>query len=142
MANPEPNEQRNPWTDAEFYWDWAKHEDTLFTQRSNVFIVAESILFASLRIGAAPTSPLSAYVLYLLGTVVSIVWFLTTTSHRKSISMLLKTEIARVEPRWKKIKDERAKDGWRPVHPLIGTLLPLCFLLAWTILSLLALQGK
>jgi len=33
--------------DSEYYWDWLKHEDNLFTNRNNLLLVAESMTFAA-----------------------------------------------------------------------------------------------
>jgi hypothetical protein len=138
----EPNDAHetkhpNHISDFEFYWDWVKHEDNLFTTRSNFFMVAESILFAGVKLGPNTAGAFSVFILYLFGVVVSSIWIWTCYIQGKGTVSNIKKHLRDIEPRYANICNDR--QIYAPVHKLMGFVLPLCFMGVWIVLSLLML---
>ncbi|WP_281558198.1 hypothetical protein [Thalassomonas sp. RHCl1] len=116
-------------TDKEFYWDWHKHEDTLFTARGNFFLITESVfLIGMIRLVAADISFLS-FILFLLldsvGITISIIWICSSYKQIFITERLIKNKLKLLEPKWSKISALGAKQV--KVHNLIGIVLPIVF---------------
>jgi hypothetical protein len=111
--------------DKDFYWDWAKHEDALFSNRANFFLVGETLLLAS-----TPALPgVGDLALPLAGVTISAIWLYTDLNQVVMTTRHIASKLASVEPRWKEINDKRGP--WGNVHLVLGAVMPGLFLLLW-----------
>ena len=63
--------------DRSFYWDWAKHEENLLTNRGSFFLVGQSMLFAgvaTLRSVSEASARPALPVFYGLGIFIALIW--------------------------------------------------------------------
>jgi len=128
--------------DSKFYWDWYKHEENLFTNRSNLFLVAESMLFAAVAtLRAAPHPTLTAALLASLGIYVTVVWLRVSHLHHTRTRKPLREELHKAEGRRRAISESKdGKDiseieiGWHKSYFWIGTIMPWGIFAAWIIL--------
>lgn len=121
--------------DQNFYWDWIKHEDVLFTARMNFFLVGESILFGA----ALVTNTLPLTILCLVGVIASATWLWINISQSFLTVHRIVTKLEEVEPRWREINV--ARRPWVYVDLFVGILLPCSFLILWLILILTPVGG-
>jgi len=118
--------------DKDFYWDWLKHEDNLFTNRNNFFLVAESMFFvavAALLSSETEVAIASARFLCWAGVGFSVFWFLASLKHVIPTDPRLKEKLWEVEKRRKDFDDLRKK--WWSNHWLIGVYLPVFLVSIW-----------
>jgi len=118
--------------DKDFYWDWLKHEDNLFTSRNNFFLVAESMFIvavATLSSSASEVVRASGNLLCLAGFVITIFWLLASLKHVLPTDPRLKENLKKVEKRRKDFDD--ARKNWWSNNWLIGVYLPIFLLGIW-----------
>ena len=92
--------------DKEYYWDWLKHEDNLFTNRNNFFLIAEGMLIAAvagLLDSGLQNSQSSVLLLCLAGLFVSFIWVFANLKHLVATEPKIKEELHATEPRRKKL---------------------------------------
>ena len=118
--------------DKDFYWDWLKHEDNLFTNRNNLLLVAEAMLFAAVAALLATTGKTAhAALLASAGLFVTVIWILASLKHLVPTDPRLKQKLREVEKRRADFDDARKK--WWSNHWVIGFVLPLGLLIVWSI---------
>ena len=125
---------------GEFIWDRIKHDDQLFSSRSEFFLLGQSVLVAAGLIVVAGNS-LSAgdrHLVSLLVTALSLVsiaiWIWTSLRHLL-VRDALYAELLRCGDEFDVVPMTRALP--RPgAHILMGVVLPLTFFLLWIVLPL------
>jgi len=129
--------------DKDYYWDWLKHEDNLFTNRNNFFLIAEAMLIAAvaaLSDSVLQNSQPSVLLLCLAGLFVSVIWVFANLKHLVATEPKIKEKLHATELRRKEFDERRSK--WWSNHWLIGMVLPLGLVLVWGIwLFILYSQG-
>ena len=118
--------------DSDYYWDWLKHEDNLFTNRNSLLLVAESMIFAAIATIQASTGN-SAYgvLLAAAGLFITLIWVLASLKHLVSTDPPLKQKLRENEQRRKDF--DHARNKWWSNHWLIGFILPSGLLIIWAI---------
>ena len=123
--------------DKEFYWDWLKHEDNLFTNRCNFFLLAESMFLA----GSTQLLPQDSghahnkiflFIIGVIGFIVSLIWLCSSINQLLMFEKKIKAKLSNVDERWKEIHMSPLKCP--KIHPLMGYYLPILFLIAWCFL--------
>ncbi len=92
-------------SNANFYWEWFRHEETIFTYRASFFLVAEAMLFtgyAQLRT-ASPELLQPIHIFEFLGAVIAGVWLLASSLHFWRTRSPLEHKVNHWEPRRKEI---------------------------------------
>jgi hypothetical protein len=56
-------------TDAEFYWDWLKHEQNVFNDRSNFFLASNALMLAGVAALVAADKPSDPHALQVVSSV-------------------------------------------------------------------------
>jgi hypothetical protein len=122
--------------DRAFYWDWAKHEENLLTNRGNFFLIGQSMLFAGVATLRSAQETLSYSVLpvfYFLGIFISLIWIGVGFAHnqltRKQVGAALDTN----EPRHKSIAENA---WWLKSNFWMSIIMPIGILAAWVWLAL------
>jgi hypothetical protein len=90
--------------DAQFYWDWAKHEENLLTNRGNFFLVAQSMLLAGVAaLWAGDSNPIGPFCLLFcaLGVATSTVWLRVGLLHHTQTRAPLRAKLRDSESRIK-----------------------------------------
>lgn len=126
--------------DLSFIWDWAKHEDELFTNRANFFLISEAMLFAALVTLNDDAQRLN-YLIIGCGAVISVLWFVVSSKNIRFQARLKNYLIASKKIYFKVRSDQypdrdiMEKPGlWHrltSVHTLMGKGLPVLFLVTW-----------
>jgi hypothetical protein len=121
---------------ADWLWNWLLHESTLFTNRVNFFLVAESMLFAAFATLAVYTSqePRLAKILGFSGVIISAIWLIISIGQIHYILDPIKTELQYLHPEWNKIFKREKK--WIRIDDIIGIILPFWILCVWILLLL------
>lgn len=120
----------SPPSDSVFYWDWMKHGDNLFVNRSMFFVLAETALFV-----AAATKIVGPYLQLLawIGVVVTLAWTYVGAVYAFGTNRYISIRLREVEKRWQQYLVERRR--WLFVaNNFIGLVVPLCTLAAWIVL--------
>jgi hypothetical protein len=118
--------------DSEYYWDWLKHEDNLFTDRNNLLLVAKSMTFAAVAtIQAGTGKSVHGILLAAAGLFITLIWLFASLKHLVSTDPPLKRKLREVDPRRNDFDLARSK--WRFNHWLIGFILPFGLLIVWVI---------
>jgi xanthine/uracil permease len=96
--------------DAEKLWQYKMHEEDIFYQRNNFFLVAESMLLTALAtLFNAPTIKLSLILVFAtLGWLLTVVWIYVSSRQLSVISQIAK-ESESVFEVYARIRLERAK---------------------------------
>ncbi len=113
-------------------WEWALHEDHLFTNRVNFMLVAEAMLFAAFASLLAGNSPhiVVLIAIGITGIIVTLVWLYTTAVQIFSTAKPIQTILKQVIPEYGDIARKRK---W-PIHLVIGGVLPILLLCTWLVL--------
>jgi len=134
-CDPERGDQMD---EKRFYWDWLKHENNIFANRSSFFLLAESALFAIIATKSPTTFIAPKWLLY-TGLAITVIWLVVNIKHvfitHAMIAKKLKGFKDHPHP-WHKTQNERTYK-WPPIfrsHVLIGIYLPLIFLFLWIFL--------
>jgi hypothetical protein len=114
--------------ESKFYWDWILHEDNIFTNRGNFFVVAEAMLFSSLS-GFSAMITIEKVTVCILGIFLSLIWLWVSAISIYITQKEIKRKLGETEPRWNEIRIKRRK--WGKAHFLIGILLPSGFTVVW-----------
>lgn len=115
---------------AERYWEWLLHEDDLFSNRLNFFLIAESMLLIAFAINSYANSNLTK-VLGAAGILTATLWCYVSAVQIFSLINPIKIRLRRVLPEYKEIKDISL-----PADPNIwlGVLFPLLLIGIWVFL--------
>lgn len=124
--------KKSPSEDRDFYFEWLKHEDNLFSNRSNFFILSESMLFAAVGFFFSENLSSIGLLIPFTGIFISSVWIFISCKHLFTTERYVKEKLKEKEHRWKEISD-RIKDKYPAVHELIGIYLPIGFIIVWVI---------
>jgi hypothetical protein len=122
-----PSPSRAP---TERYWDWPLHEDDLFSNRLNFFLVAESMLLIAFAINSYEISNLTK-VLGAAGILAATLWCYVSAVQIFSLINPIKIQLRRVMPEYKEIKDISLladPNIW------LGVLFPLLLMGIWAVL--------
>lgn len=121
--------------DADFYWDWVKHEDNLFASRGSFFLVGEAMLLSAYAtlLSKLDNSMYTAYVFCLSGITVTLIWLYVNVRHIYKTQKMIKKYLHQIEPRWAKIAEKR--NSWPSNHRVMGIILPMILFLAWIAIS-------
>ena len=129
---PEPD-------DRSFYWDWAKHEENVFTNRGSFFLVGESMLFsgvATLRSVEQLSASCALPIFYALGIFITLIWLGVNVGHHVSVLRLVQAKLRCLEPRHAEIVSGRVKGRlWMKSRFWMGMIMPFGFLVAWGLLT-------
>lgn len=123
----------------DFFWDWLKHEDTLFIERGNFFLLAQSIMMMSwpgiAALADGLTARASAYVFGLVGIILAGAWLYLSARHIHTTERPIKAELMGLVAVWKEIRDRR-RESRLPfaAHKLVGWFIPALFIAAWIVL--------
>ncbi len=96
-----PDQSEDP---TKRYWDWLLHEDDLFSNRLNFFLIAESMLLIAFAINAYANSNLTK-VLGAAGLLSVTLWCYVSAVQIFSLINPIKIQLRRVLPEYKEIKD-------------------------------------
>ncbi len=107
-----------------FLWDKLKHENELFSSRSNFFLVAHTLLVASISTDSAEI--VIRVIVPILGVLISVLW-LNIGIRNIKIQDEIKSKL--IEP----VNIAERKPTWLGTHILIGIFMPLLFLFFWLI---------
>jgi hypothetical protein len=89
---------------TERYWDWLLHEDDLFSNRLNFFLIAESMLLIAFAINSYEISNLTK-VLGAAGILAAALWCYVSAVQIFSLINPIKIQLRRVLPEYKEMKD-------------------------------------
>jgi hypothetical protein len=122
----------------EFLWDNIKHEDQMFTDRGNFFLVAEGMLLAAVTaFGDHSAHRFTQAFACLSGIVVALIWFRVNWVHIFRTQRPLKKKFEKVAPELAEImRAERPKTRYVPNHVLMGLVLPASLLVVWVVFLL------
>ena len=115
-------------------WEWKLHEDYLFSNRINFFMVAESIFFAAfaaLLVVRQNNSNLIT-ILGIAGILFSLVWFYVLTVQIYFTIKPIKQILLEKLPEYQYIDHGRKRV--ERSNSLLGCILPLVFLFIWIVL--------
>lgn len=123
----------------EFNWDWVKHEDGIFTNRSNFFFVAEAMFFsgvAFIMAAGGVSSDVSSSMLPRFlsltcwaGVIITFFWLLVNMVYTFTTQRTIKNRLKELEPRWR----ESGKKCFSN-HICIGIVLPALYAVFWILL--------
>ncbi len=126
--------------DRSFYWDWAKHEENLLTNRGSFFLVGQSMLFAgvatlrSVREGSAASA---LPVFYGLGIFIALIWLAVGLAHHFRTRVPLQARLNKLEPRRELVPSTGHSSPWLKSNFWVSALLPVGILVAWVLLVVL-----
>lgn len=125
--------------DRAFYWDWAKHEENLFTNRGNFFLVGQSMLFAGVATLRAVSHTASTVPVYCwLGVFLATVWILVNLLHHFNTRRPIRKELDRCEPRRAAISSKGINNSWVfKSYIWMGYVVPAGVLVTWITLLVL-----
>jgi hypothetical protein len=133
-----PADAPSPPTPAtlQFFWETLQHEDNLFTNRCNFFLVGESMLLtaaATLLTTKEPANPRALTILYAAGVIVSAVWLLVSVRHLHSTLRPIKHFLHNHHGPFSTIRAWRDRPPWNwyRIHVMMGWVLPIVFLMTW-----------
>jgi hypothetical protein len=116
-------------------WDHYKHSETVFTNRINFFLLAESMFLVSYAtlLSGKERNLYTIEIISVLGFLFTGVWLCVNYRTRKRLSVIIK-RFETVCPEIKQIRDEiiGVESNW-----FLGIILPIITLIAWVLLSLL-----
>jgi len=119
---------------GEFYWDWLKHEENIFTNRSNFFLVAEAMFlaaYAALSTTKNKAEFMVVFSLCMAGFFITLVWLFVNAKHIINTGKQIREKLEDADERVKKIRD--VKGIWRLRSlKLIGYIIPSILLVLWT----------
>ncbi len=121
----------------EFYFDWWKHEDNLFTNRGNFFLVSHSLLMAASSKLFEINSYGYAGFLCFFGLSIAMLWTMVNHAQRVCVVNQLKSILQTNEPRWGALQEKRWP--WERPHIMMGYCLPILFICLWTGMLVMAL---
>jgi hypothetical protein len=121
--------------DAEFYWDWIKHEDNQFSNRGSFFLVGEAMLLSAYAtiLSQKASFLYGAYVLSFAGIFITLIWLYVNFRHIYKTQRAIKNQLHQIENRWSSIAKQRSR--WPANHFIMGLILPVVILLTWIALS-------
>ncbi len=119
--------------ELERLWDWLKHEDILFCQRSNFFVACETLLFAASVVsgGDVHQTILAAFT----GAFIAIVWLYVSHMQTKHTHRPIKMLVSAKWFTHQRIRVERDTQHFK-FHVALGQWLPSVFLALWGCLVL------
>lgn len=133
-------------SDREFYWDWLKHADHLFAQRSIYFVLGETVLLAALA-SLLTGSPAPAWeslatravtCLFYVGVGVSAVWCGVATTYAFVTRPYIDKQLSEAgEFRWTEFRDHLRQPRnffVSPMNPLLA-MVSVGFLVVWVLLA-------
>lgn len=122
-----PGPSRAP---TERYWDWLLHEDDLFANRLNFFLIAESMLLIAFAINAYELSSLTR-VLGAAGILSASLWCYVSTFQIFSLINPIKDRLRNKSPEYGEVKGI-----WLVGDPNIwlGVIFPLALIGIWIVL--------
>jgi len=137
-----PNDvvERDSFNSATMLWQYKMHEDAIFYQRLNFFLVTESMIlvaFATLFSSPHPTVSWIRVVTAVLGCVVTLVWGYVGARQRNVMKQII-GEAEKAIPIYKKIRQERA--NWFSSTWLLAYFVPAIIFLTWAALIYLAIK--
>jgi len=121
---------QTPKAPVEHYWDWLLHEDDLFSNRINFFVVAESMLFIPFAINSYKV-PMLTLILGLTGILFVLVWLYVSICQ---IYFLINPIKAKLE---EQLPEYRARKGtWLLGEPnlWLGIIFPSALIVVWIFL--------
>ena len=107
-----------------FLWEKLKHENELFSSRANFFLVAHTLLVASISTDSEEI--VIKVMVPILGVLISVLW-LNIGIRNIKIQDELKSKL--IEP----VSITERKPTWLGTHISIGLFMPLLFLFFWLI---------
>jgi len=125
---------------ATMLWQYKMHEDAIFYQRLNFFLVAESMIlvaFATFFSSSHPSAAGIRIVIAALGCVVTLVWGYVGARQRNVMQPII-AEAEKAIPVYKRIRGERSK--WFSSTWLLAYFVPAIVLLTWIVLIYLTLK--
>lgn len=132
------NGQNNRRPDAEFYMDWAIHEDNVFTNRANFFLVAEAMLLAGVAsLLSEDMTALRSRVSIILccaGVFSTWLWIYVSTVQIDFTLNKVKEKLRECEDRYNEIDEYRKKYRPTSTHKVVGIFLPKGLLVVWVLL--------
>lgn len=120
--------------DGTFYWDWAKHEENLLTNRGSFFLVGQSMLFAgvaTLRASQEASAHSALPVFYFLGIFISIIWILVGLAHYCLTRIPILKKLNENEPRHNSVSPSIGNKLWLKSNFWMGVIMPIGILAAW-----------
>ena len=121
---------------ATMLWQYKLHEDSIFYQRLNFFLVAESMIlvaFATLLSSAHPKKGVLVTTA-ILGCVVTLIWGYVGARQRNVVAQIVK-EAEQAIPVYERIRRERPK--WFSSTWLLTYSVPAVMFLTWVVLIIL-----
>lgn len=135
MANKDNEKKKEVSTSDDLVgrrWTQLLHEDTLFTNRVNFFLVAESMLFVSYvtAINALQPNKVVIHTIAILGVVYTIIWWFVCGRQQYNLEKL-KEKVEEVDPDYKDTRIGRAPG---PATFVLAHILPAVTLIAWIVM--------
>lgn len=112
-------------TEFEYLWEKLKHEDTLFSNRANFFLVAQSLLFASIVV--FHTDSKFKIIDTSLGIIIAMIWFYCSFRNI-AVQENIKDEMNTHKP---PVEIKEITPSWLSTHILMGMVMPIIFLISW-----------
>lgn len=113
----------------QFYWELLQHEDNLFTNRSNLLIVVESIFIAAIATLYSDMNKVLLFAFCGLALLITLVWLYINFLHMSKVQPAVKIALKKHHPYWSKYA--RIKGATR-THFLLGIIIPALFAIFWT----------
>lgn len=126
-------------------WEWALHEDNLFTNRGNFIMIAEAMLFTAFATLLVDSSPNRGAItlIGITGMLVSLVWLYISTVQNLRTMHPIKAILRQKVDEYRFVASKRygqKGSGIKllPIHILMGTILPALLTVLWLMLLLFA----
>jgi amino acid transporter len=132
MQKQEQNPTNLTKAPVEHYWDWLLHEDDLFSNRINFFIVAESMLFIAFAINSYDIRKLTI-IIGLTGILFVLIWLYVSVCQ---VYFLINRIKAKLEEAWPEYQVR--KGVWLLGEPNIwlGIIFPSVLIVVWIFLMI------
>jgi hypothetical protein len=130
------NENNEASLDGSILWQYRLHEDTIFYQRLNFFLVAESMLLVAFAtfVSGPENSWVVRLIITALGLCVTFAWLYV--SHRQMIVIRQIQQVAENHvPTYKYIRVNRPKT-WPGSFRMLAYMVPLIVIVAWLFLAI------
>ena len=118
-------------------WEWTLHEDVLFNQRQNFFLVAESMLAVAYTTARDAQEPRVACAIGAIGFAAALIWTFVNHEQLDFVSMLQDEAEERL-PDYRSLCDSRTRSRTQLAW-LFGYAMPLLIMSLWVTLLLVAL---
>ena len=125
-----------------YFWDYIKHTNEVFLYRANVFLLAETILFAGFlsSVGSIDNSNITWVLFTFSSIIINLIWVHTSykllfISQKNAKKQLYERSSMFYDPFYSLARDKRK--SFISSSLLLGIFLPILFIVAWLSITLI-----